>query len=616
MRHRIFLQTACLTLLFVLLIAAILTMADGAVLDGGVWILLAAALFSALALPWRAATAWLIACALVAIAIRGLNEAKISLTDMPLTFLDLRIALANPAGFAGAMKLSLPVAGAIGGAAALLALAAVGWRASRLRWRDVRGNALPRVVAIACAGLLASVSVTLFAKRLQAAVLGHEYAEIANMPDGMVLIARKLGSAPFLVLTAGYDAASPSPFRDLASREMQAPTAAVVEKPPYLKPFQAPAKQPDVFVVLLESTFDLPRVFDTAPPLASNLFPNSQQGQLQGELSVNAIGGGTWISEFEAITGIPSRLFGYAGYYTHVALGPYVKGSFATYLKARGYATTALYPVEGQFYGARAAYGHYGFDSYHDGVELRIEKPWFAEDTDIMSKYIGAIRAIDTSKPLFAFALTMENHSPHPCVRFGSEAEMPYRLVGDTDKRATCELNEYIARYRSTETAIAMLEDFLREREKASGRPWVLAVFGDHQPNTFTGTAKTPFWSPYDYSKLRHASNDVTFYQIRSSLPSPFATATLDTSVVMLPTLLSAYVAKDSRDVYLPGNFEIQAQCGTKISLPRLNTAYGKDAMIPESEFKANDASDKLTHNCQSALVAARSDYLSLIEMP
>jgi hypothetical protein len=616
MRHKILLQTLGLTLLFLLLIAAIQFAADGTVLDAGVWVVAAVAGISALALPWRAAVAYLSACGLLALAIRGLSEAKVSLTEMPLTFLDLRIALANPAGFAGAMKLSVTAAAAIGFSVAALALAAVAWRVSRLHWAQVRRNVFPRAVAVVCATALASLSVAMLSKRLQAAVLGHEYAEIANTPEGLVLIARKVGAVPFIALTAGYDAASSSPFRDLAAQDKGAAARIKAELPPYLKPLSAPAQKPDIVVVLLESTFDLPRVFDVTPELRSDLFPNSQSGQLQGELSVNAIGGGTWISEFEAITGIPSRLFGYAGYYTHVELAPYVKASLATYLKKKGYATLGLYPVEGQFYAARNAYEHYGFETYRDGVELGIEKPWFAEDTEIVSKYIDAIKATDTGKPLFAFALTMENHSPHPCTRFGTEEEMPHRFVGEADSRATCELNEYVARYHSTEAAIAMLENALRERQKATGRPYVLAVFGDHQPNSFTGTAKTPFWSPHDYSSLRRATNDVTFYQIRSSAPSPFTTKTLDTSVVMLPTLLSAYVAANLADIYLPGNFAIQARCGKKIALPRLNAAYGRDAMIPDGQPNANGATEKLTRDCQTALIAARPDYISLITMP
>lgn len=616
MLRKMFRQAGLPIIFFLAIMLALEAVDDSRFMEESEYFLVAIAVGPALALPWRPALIYLGACAIASLAIIYVNQAKVSLTEMPLTFLDLRIALANPGGFLGAMKIDwLPVAFGASVMAGLAASASY-WCLSRVCGADIRNNAGPRGVAIVAAGLLASVCVTIFSERLEAAVMRHEYAEIANMPDGLLLIADKLGPISFLALSAQYDASTASPFREFAAQNSKSPAPSIDRPPDYVKPLEAPERLPDIVVVLLESTFYLPRVFDITPELRSDLFPNSTSGQLQGELSVDAIGGGTWISEFEAITGIPSRLFGYAGYYTHVELAPYVRASLATYLRKKGYGTLGLYSVDGKFYGARSAYARYGFETFYDGADLQIKNPWNAEDTDIMQKYIDVIKRRDSSSPIFAFALTMENHSPHPCARFGSEAEMPYRFVGLASSRATCELNEYITRYRSTELAIAMLEATLREREKATGRPYVLAVFGDHQPNSFTGTAKTPFWTPEDYSKLRRASNDMTFYQIRSSLPSPFATKSLDAPIVMLPTLISMFVARDPSDIYLPGNFKIRANCGAKITLPRLNSAYGKDAMIPAGEPNSGAFQAPLAQNCRSALIEARADYDKIIETP
>jgi len=615
MRRRIALQSLVSTLGFGALFAALALTGDNAFLGAARWFFATAALLPALVMTWRAAAAYLLLVAALAGVVTFLNDGKIALTEMPLTWLDLQIAASNPAGFLGAVKVSPTLAYAIVAALVAAMLAAIAWRASRLDRARARANAPARAAALLLAGALAWTSVAQFAQRLETAVQGHDYAEIANMPDGLVLISKLVGAVPFLALTARYESSAVTPFRQLAESGARA-APATGDVASYLKPPAPPEAQPNIVVVLLESTFDISKVFPTTPAVTSPLFPASGAGQLQGELGVHAIGGGTWISEFETITGIPSRLFGYAGYYTHVELGPYVKGSIATYLKARGYQTLALYPVEGKFYGSRAAYGHYGFDRFYDGEDIKLNEPWFAEDTEIIEKYLAKFNETDKSKPVFSFMLTMENHSPHPCPRFSSEKEMPYRFVGETNARGTCELNEYIARFRSTEAAIATLEQALQAREKETGRPYVLAVFGDHQPNSFTGTGRMPMWSPNDYSALRRAPNDVTFYQIRSSAPSPFAAKHLDTSIVMLPTLLSAYVAKDKRDMYLPGNFAIQARCGERISLPRLNKAYGRDATIPEGQANSDPKAVALSQDCRSALIAARPDYLSLIDIP
>ncbi len=615
MRRRIAIQSLVSTLGFGALLAALALTGDNSFLERARWFFAAAAALPALVMSRRAGLAYLLLAAALAWVVSFLNDGKIALTEMPLTWLDLQIAASNPAGFLNAVKVSPALAYSVLAGLAIVLVAAAGWRVLRLDRAQARANAPARALAVTLAGALAWTSFAQFGRRLETAVQGHDHAEIANMPEGLVLISRLVGAVPFLALTARYESHAPTPFRQFAaSGALAAPSLG--DATAYLAPSAPPALQPNIVIVLLESTFDISKVFPTTPAVASPLFPASNAGQLQGELGVHAIGGGTWISEFEAITGIPSRLFGYAGYYTHVELGPYVKGSLASYLGARGYRSLALYPVEGKFYNSRAAYGHYGFDRFVDGDELEIKEPWFAEDTDIMKRFLGKLAEADPSKPLFSFMLTMENHSPHPCPRFSSEKEMPYRFVGETNARGTCELNEYIARYRSTEAAVAMLEQALQAREKETGRPYVLAVFGDHQPNSFTGTGRMPMWSPNDYSALRRAPNDVTFYQIRSSAPSPFTTKRLDMSIVMLPTLISAYVAKDKRDMYLPGNFAIQARCGEKISLPRLNKAYGRDAAIPEGQANSDPKAAALSQDCRSALIAARADYLSLIDIP
>jgi hypothetical protein len=55
-------------------------------------------------------------------------------------------------------------------------------------------------------------------------------------------------------------------------------------------------------------------------PVRSDLFEPNPLTQALGSLYVNAVGGGTWLSEFESIVGVDERLFGYAGYYTHASL--------------------------------------------------------------------------------------------------------------------------------------------------------------------------------------------------------------------------------------------------------------------------------------------------------
>ena len=93
---------------------------------------------------------------------------------------------------------------------------------------------------------------------------------------------------------------------------------------------------PNIVILLAESTFDPNLAFHLSKPVRNGLFERGAHTQALGPLFVNAVGGGTWISEFESITGLDSRLFAYMGYYTHSSLAPHVGDSFPRYLKRRG----------------------------------------------------------------------------------------------------------------------------------------------------------------------------------------------------------------------------------------------------------------------------------------
>ena len=113
MRRRIALQSLVSTLGFGALFAALALTGDNAFLGAARWFFAAVALLPALVMTWRAAAAYLLLVAALAGVVTFLNDGKIALTEMPLTWLDLQIAASNPAGFLGAVKVSPTLAYAI-----------------------------------------------------------------------------------------------------------------------------------------------------------------------------------------------------------------------------------------------------------------------------------------------------------------------------------------------------------------------------------------------------------------------------------------------------------------------------------------------------------------------
>ena len=66
----------------------------------------------------------------------------------------------------------------------------------------------------------------------------------------------------------------------------------------------------NIRVVLAEPTFDPGAVFRLTGEWNDELFRAGERTAASGLLRVNAIGGGTWITGFETIVGLDSRLFG------------------------------------------------------------------------------------------------------------------------------------------------------------------------------------------------------------------------------------------------------------------------------------------------------------------
>ena len=503
--------------------------------------------------------------ALVFGAFAYVSRVKAALTELPLTSMDLKIALLNPDGLIGAMQWSR--AGAyVAVAASSAGLAILAFRLIRSQIRQNSRNFAALSLSFLLMGSASFATVNKVSDRLYQAVKADKpLSDDLWQPSGLVALARRTGAAAFVWMTSRIEgAAGNSVFFSIPEKVAGSETlrrdvlfyADVHER-------QGDA-DPNVVVMLLESTIDVGAVFDVVPEVPTRLGEDDQRSLLGGRLTVNAIGGGTWITEFEVMTGINSRLFGYAGYYSHVSLSPYVTRVFPEQMRSRGYETVGFYSVPGKFYGTGAAYGRYGIGRVVDTDELGIKDPWSMKDDALIDAYLGKFPEAD-ARPVLAYMATMENHAPHHCVA-GNWAKMPHTFVKSATVQMNCQLNEYVARLHSTERAVAKVEKRLQEIETRTGRPYLLVIYGDHQPHTFVGTGGND-WSPYDYGALRKIEKNRTFYQIRGSVRSPFNSTKLAIPAFALPTLISAFLARTSDDLYLPENLSVVRACGPQVSI-------------------------------------------------
>ncbi len=76
--------------------------------------------------------------------------------------------------------------------------------------------------------------------------------------------------------------------------------------------------------------------------------------------------------------------------------------------------------------------------------------------------------------------------------------------------------------------------------------------------------------SANDYQSYRRTPDSETFFQIRGSATSPFKEKVMRIPSILLPSMISAFVAKSAEDIYLSINFDVFAQCGSPIPVTAL----------------------------------------------
>jgi phosphoglycerol transferase MdoB-like AlkP superfamily enzyme len=525
-------------------------------------------------------------------ALSYLNEVKISAVSLPITFFDVKAVIADPSVLVNAVgmredfqKMIAAIVGVL-----LSALFAFIFYKSRENARQnsskasqsmARGATQPYSFVVNAATFLviliaAHTYLGRYGRFVHANLSTHETKLWQNLwlPSSQAALSRKLGVLEYVAFSsfAGNDETDISLAHgpDPTAREVRVAAARFV-KTPVLPPR---ALLPNIVLFHAESTFDPNLAFRLSARFELPLWSRQTETRALGPLRVNIIGGGSWVTEFEVITGVDSRMFGYQGYYTHFYIAPKVKNSLAVYLANKGYKTAAFYPVEGNFYNAENAFKSYGFQQFSDGPALGLPNDWGRLiDREIITAVID-YGAFKRSGPFFYFISTSENHGPHPCRSFVGEEQFLTTFAVPASFEKNCQLNEFLRRAKSTSTAFELVLKELRQIERQTGRPFVLLIYGDHQPWSFTGgvysiaggTAAEQGFK--NFSDVRtNADAYQTFFHLLASDNAVVRTRfTKPPPVWLLPTVVSAFVANSYGDLYLPINFLAFANCGSAIA--------------------------------------------------
>lgn len=524
-------------------------------------------------------------------ALSRVNELKISAVGLPVTFFDVKAVIADPSILVNAIGIrnDLYRIGSIAAGVLIFGLVASAFykisaysflnrlKVSRSPGEHSTGSSFLvfKAVTLLVVLIAAQMSLAKYGRFVHANLNTREtklWQELW-LPSSQVTLSRKLGVLEYVAFSSV--AANEGPEISLEHGHDPTVEALRVAAAEFVNSAVHPSKAllPNIVFFHAESTFDPNLAFRLSARVELPLWSKQRETRTLGPLRVNVIGGGSWVTEFEVITGVDSRIFGYHGYYTHYYIAPKVKNSFAHYLARKGYNTVAFYPVEGSFYNVEKAFKYYGFKKFTDGRSLGLPEDWGSLiDRDIIKAVIehGAFKGSD---PFFYFISTSENHGPHACGSFDSEQQFLTTFAATVSFEENCQLNEYLRRATSTSDAFELVLKQLKQIERKTGRPFVLLIYGDHQPWSFTegiysipgGTAAEQGFKNFSGVRTNADGYQTFFHLLASDNTVVRSRFTEPPPASLLPTLVSAFVATSHDDLYLPINFLAFASCGSDI---------------------------------------------------
>jgi len=234
---------------------------------------------------------------------------------------------------------------------------------------------------------------------------------------------------------------------------------------------QPHVKPPHIVMVFDESSFDISAVPGVKVPPGYHRHFASSDGKARAFV-VEGIGGPSWFTEYNVLTGLSVRSYGRFGdFVTRIAAGRVERGLPAS-LRRCGYKTFSLYPFHGAFLSARGFQTTAGIEHFLDMKDLgtnTIEADSFYFD--------AAARVIERERgngPLFVLAYTAINHFPWT-YRYRQDLLPEWRDPGNG-----MQVDEYLR--RQTMSARAYAEFEARLARDFPEESFLIVRFGDHLP--------------------------------------------------------------------------------------------------------------------------------------
>jgi phosphoglycerol transferase MdoB-like AlkP superfamily enzyme len=317
-------------------------------------------------------------------------------------------------------------------------------------------------------------------------------------------------------------------------------------------------KKPNVIFVMNEAFWDptlLPGVTFSEDPIPT--VHRLQKESTSGYLLSPQFGGGTSNVEFEVLTGysmsfLPGGSIPYQQYINKPT------PTLASFFEGQGYKSMGIHPYEGWFWDRKNVYEKFGFESfkYKELFTNPEVNGFFISDAEVTRSIIDEVD--NTQKPMFIYAVTMQNHGPYDTPRYPSN---PIKAAGNLTVEAKNVLETYTHGAHDADKA---LSDLIAHYEK-SNEPTVVIFYGDHLPML------GPDYDVYKQTGFVHSGNpaDWSLEELKKIHSVPFVMwSNFNLPKQTIPTLSNSFLGGnvlDALHLEKPAQFAVSDQLSQKL---------------------------------------------------
>jgi hypothetical protein len=244
------------------------------------------------------------------------------------------------------------------------------------------------------------------------------------------------------------------------------------------RPGDTARELPHILAVQSESFFDARRLMDSiAPGILTEFDRVGGEAALRGRLTVPAWGANTMRTEFGFLTGIPADVLGVHRFNPYRSFARRPISSLASRLKTLGYRTLCIHPHPVTFFARDRVYPQLGFDEFIDIRRFDQSEtcgPYICDAA--ITRMIGELLEA-SDRPLFVFAITMENHGPLHLEQVAPRDTA--HLYERPPPGGYEDLTVYLRHLVNADRMLGELRDMLAQQARGG----LLCWFGDHVPS-------------------------------------------------------------------------------------------------------------------------------------